>query len=132
MNDPLIEIARLLSERNSIDAKLGQIIDRPTTSGHLGEWIASEVFDIKAGRKPILASADVHFEREMWPIGSPTDDEFGPRCRQATHQLHDGLSEVKPAMRAQGSHNRPHSSIETSLEGDAAGRQGAGEIPSYM
>lgn len=36
----------MLRQRNAIDAKIAQIIDRPVTAGHLGEWIASRIFDI--------------------------------------------------------------------------------------
>jgi hypothetical protein len=39
-------IADLLRARNAIDAAIAKIIDRPMTSGHLGEWIAAQVFDI--------------------------------------------------------------------------------------
>jgi len=61
MDDPLIEVARLLRVRNSIDARLGQIIDRPMTSGHLGEWLASEVFDIKLQDSAVAPGLDGHF-----------------------------------------------------------------------
>jgi hypothetical protein len=39
-------IADLLRKRNDIDARIAKIIGRPMTSGHLGEWIAAQVFDI--------------------------------------------------------------------------------------
>jgi len=42
--------------------------------------------DYKACGMPILMSADVHFEREMWPTGSPMNDELAPRCRQRCRQ----------------------------------------------
>jgi hypothetical protein len=41
-------IAELLRERNGIDAEIAAIMERPVTSGHLGGWIASQVFDIEA------------------------------------------------------------------------------------
>lgn len=40
-------IADLLRERNAFDAEIAAIMHRPMTSGHLGEWIASQVFDIE-------------------------------------------------------------------------------------
>lgn len=40
-------LADLLRERNRIDARIASLIGRPMTSGHLGEWIASRVFDIE-------------------------------------------------------------------------------------
>jgi hypothetical protein len=39
-------IADLLRRRNEIDAAIAKVIGRPMTSGHLGEWIAAQVFDI--------------------------------------------------------------------------------------
>jgi hypothetical protein len=42
----MARIAALLRERNSIDARIAKVIDRPVTAGHLGEWIASRIFDI--------------------------------------------------------------------------------------
>jgi hypothetical protein len=39
--DDLPRIAQLLGKRNRIDDQIAAIIDRPMTSGHLGEWIAS-------------------------------------------------------------------------------------------
>jgi hypothetical protein len=43
----LAEVAALLRERNALDARLGQILGRPPEKGHLGEWIASQIFDIQ-------------------------------------------------------------------------------------
>jgi Uracil DNA glycosylase superfamily len=42
----IITIADLLRKRNEIDAAIAKIIDRPMASGHLGEWIAAQVFNI--------------------------------------------------------------------------------------
>jgi hypothetical protein len=41
----LAQAASLLRERNTIDAELAGLIQRPMTSGHLGEWIAAQVFE---------------------------------------------------------------------------------------
>jgi hypothetical protein len=46
VDESLACIAALLGERNSIDASIAKVIDRPVTAGHLGEWIASRIFDI--------------------------------------------------------------------------------------
>lgn len=43
----LRKIASLLRERNVIDEKIAAVMHRPMTAGHLGEWIASQVFDIE-------------------------------------------------------------------------------------
>lgn len=34
-------------DRNAIDREIAAIIQRPMTAGHLGEWIASRIFDIE-------------------------------------------------------------------------------------
>lgn len=44
--DDLPRIAQLVEERNRIDDQIAAVIKRPMTSGHLGEWIASQIFDI--------------------------------------------------------------------------------------
>jgi hypothetical protein len=44
--DSLARAAVLLRERNAIDSELAGLTRRPMTSGHLGEWIAAQVFDI--------------------------------------------------------------------------------------
>lgn len=47
LQDPEIAgIADLLRRRNEIDGGIARITGRPMTSGHLGEWIAAQVFDI--------------------------------------------------------------------------------------
>lgn len=60
-NDQLSETARLLHERNRIDARIAEIIGRPMTSGHLGEWIASEVFGIELEHSASAKSLDGRF-----------------------------------------------------------------------
>ena len=47
MTTDLTSLAGLLRERNSIDERISQIIQRPMTSGQAGEWIASRIFDIQ-------------------------------------------------------------------------------------
>ncbi|WP_433472229.1 hypothetical protein ACQPZP_25460 [Spirillospora sp. CA-142024] len=46
-DDKLERIAELLAGRNAIDGEISAIIQRPMTAGHLGEWIASQIFDIE-------------------------------------------------------------------------------------
>lgn len=47
ISDGLARVAGLLHQRNGIDAEIAATIQRPMTAGHLGEWIASHVFDIQ-------------------------------------------------------------------------------------
>lgn len=59
--DSLTQVAALLRERNAIDVKLAQVISRPMTSGHLGEWIAAQVFDIELEASAAAAGIDGRF-----------------------------------------------------------------------
>jgi hypothetical protein len=43
----LIELARLLKERNAIDAQISALIGRPAYAGHTGEFVAAEIFGIR-------------------------------------------------------------------------------------
>jgi hypothetical protein len=54
-------IAELLRERNAIDEQIAAITHRPMTSGHLGEWIASQVFDIELEPSAAAAAIDGRF-----------------------------------------------------------------------
>lgn len=45
-DDVLTELAGLLAVRNDLDRAIGELIGRPMTAGHLGEFIASRVFGI--------------------------------------------------------------------------------------
>ena len=61
MQDPLTRIASLLKERNVIDDANAAIIGRPMTSGHLGEWIAAQVFGIVLEDTAVAAAFDGRF-----------------------------------------------------------------------
>jgi hypothetical protein len=57
----LARAAALLRERNTIDAELASLIQRPMTSGHLGEWIAAQIFDIELEPSASAAGIDGRF-----------------------------------------------------------------------
>jgi hypothetical protein len=59
--DSLAQVAALLRERNEIDAELARLMHRPMTSGHLGEWIAAQVFDIELEASAVAAGIDGRF-----------------------------------------------------------------------
>lgn len=40
------KLAELLTQRNRVDGEIARLVGRPALIGHIGEWIASEVFDI--------------------------------------------------------------------------------------
>ena len=59
--DALDAVAKLIAERNAVDAQIGAIIGRPVVAGHLGEWIAAQVFDIELERSATAKAIDGHF-----------------------------------------------------------------------
>jgi hypothetical protein len=59
--DSLARAVALLRERNAIDSELARLIQRPMTSGHLGEWIAAQVFDIELEASAVAAAIDGRF-----------------------------------------------------------------------
>ena len=59
--DELSKLALLLSKRNSIDEEIGAIIGRPGLTGHIGEFIASQIFDIELSDSASEKSIDGHF-----------------------------------------------------------------------
>jgi hypothetical protein len=59
--DSLARIAALLRERNAIDVELAEPIHRPMTPGHLGEWIAAQVFGIELEASAVAAGIDGRF-----------------------------------------------------------------------
>ena len=59
MDDPsLVALAALLRERNDIDSRIGELISRPMTAGHAGEWIAARIFDIQLEPTAVAKAID--------------------------------------------------------------------------
>jgi hypothetical protein len=54
-------VAQLVRERNAIDARLAGIMRRPMVSGHLGEWLASQIFDIELEESAVARGFDGRF-----------------------------------------------------------------------
>jgi len=61
MDEQLDQLARLLQQRNALDGDIASILGRPMTSGHAGEWIASQVFDIELEASASAAAIDGRF-----------------------------------------------------------------------
>jgi hypothetical protein len=57
----LLRIAEWLEERNRIDGQIAEVINRPMTSGHLGEWIAAQIFDIELESTATATAVDGRF-----------------------------------------------------------------------
>ena len=45
--DELQRLASLIKERNAVENEIAGIIDQPAHSGHVGEFVASRIFDIE-------------------------------------------------------------------------------------
>jgi hypothetical protein len=54
-------LADLLRQRNEIDKKIAGFIGRPASVGHLGEYIASEIFSITLAQSATHRSLDGYF-----------------------------------------------------------------------
>ena len=58
----LEHLAILLANRNSIDKEIGDIIGRPALTGHIGEYIAANIFDIALSESASEKSLDGYFQ----------------------------------------------------------------------
>lgn len=58
---PLQELATLLNARNRLDAEIARATGRPALAGHIGEFIASRVFDIDLEASATVAGIDGRF-----------------------------------------------------------------------
>jgi hypothetical protein len=57
----LDRVASLIGQRNAIDAEIAAVTGRPVAAGHLGEWIASQIFDIELESSAVARDVDGHF-----------------------------------------------------------------------
>jgi hypothetical protein len=57
----LSELADILRKRNALDAEIAAIISRPAIRSHLGEYIASSVFDIELNASAAEKASDGRF-----------------------------------------------------------------------
>lgn len=60
-HDELTVVADLIRERNEIDRQVSEITQRPVSAGHVGEWIASQVFDIELEPSAVTKAIDGRF-----------------------------------------------------------------------
>ena len=60
----LAELASLVRERNAIEVRIGQLVDRPVHTGGMGEWIAARIFDIELEPAANAAGYDGWFTSE--------------------------------------------------------------------
>jgi len=54
----LKQVAELLAQRNLIDEQIARVIGRPATTGHIGEWIAAQIFGVELHGSAINCGSD--------------------------------------------------------------------------
>jgi hypothetical protein len=59
--EALERVADLIAQRNAVDAQIGTITGRPVVAGHLGEWIAAQIFDIDLEASATAKAIDGRF-----------------------------------------------------------------------
>ena len=84
----LEELAKLLSKRNKVDSRISDIIMRPAITGHIGEYIASKLFDIKLEKSAPVESYDGKFSSGGL-IGKTVNIKYYPKK--------ENILDLKPA-----------------------------------
>lgn len=57
----LRKIAALIRRRNSVDGEIAELIGRPALIGHVGEYLAAEIFGITLHESAVHKSSDGYF-----------------------------------------------------------------------
>ena len=59
----LDELAQLIREKNEHDARITAIVGRPALIGHVGEYIASQIFNVALHESATHKGSDGYFLR---------------------------------------------------------------------
>jgi hypothetical protein len=59
--EDVVNLAMLVHRRNEIDSEIAKLIGRPAMAGHIGEFIASRVFDIELCESAVQKGIDGFF-----------------------------------------------------------------------
>lgn len=59
--DLLQRLSALLKQRNAIEGQIAAIIGRPAHPGHIGEFVASRIFNIDLAESAVNKGSDGHF-----------------------------------------------------------------------
>jgi hypothetical protein len=65
MNDELARLAALIKRRNALECEITDLIARPASIGHIGEFIASRIFNISLQHSASAKGIDGHFSDGM-------------------------------------------------------------------
>ena len=61
MDDELARLADLVKRRNALECEITELIARPASIGHIGEFIASRIFNISLQHSASSKGIDGHF-----------------------------------------------------------------------
>lgn len=85
----LIELAALLRQYNQIGSQIAAIIGRPAQIGHIGEFIASQIFDIELEKTANAKAIDGRFR-----VGTLA----GQSVNIKWYAKHENLLDITPAV----------------------------------
>lgn len=85
--DTLEEFARLLAERNFVDAKIAHLINRPAEKGHIAEYLAARIFATE------LHASAAHIGSDGYFTAGPL---MGHSVNVKYEAKHDGLLDINP------------------------------------
>ena len=58
----LTKLAQLIKQRNLLEEEITAVIGRPAQIGHLGEYIAAQIFDIQLEESAVAKGIDGYFQ----------------------------------------------------------------------
>lgn len=85
--DELSQLAKLIDIRNQTERKITDLIGRPAAIGHIGEYIASRVFNIALEQSASHKSSDGHFQDEPYK---------GQTVNIKWYALQEGILDITP------------------------------------
>lgn len=85
--DDLFRLAELIRAKNNIDGQISQLIGRPALIGHVGEYIAAQIFDIQLVESAANKAIDGYF---------CTGPLAGKSVNVKWYPKQDGLLAIKP------------------------------------
>lgn len=83
----LLRLAALISEKNLLEGKIAELVGRPAERGHVGEFIASLIFDIRLHESAAAKASDGCFQ------GGPL---VGKSVNIKWYGRQEGLLDVSP------------------------------------
>lgn len=87
MDDQLARLAELVRRRNALECEITEIIARPASIGHIGEYIASRIFHITLEESASRKGIDGHFNDG--PVS-------GRSVNIKWYAMRDGLLDITP------------------------------------